>query len=550
MMTIALLCLLLSTPFPVDDGASAAQHYLRASYYLQNGDAETALHELDAAITANSRSPHLHLVRGRCLQILGRTDDAQAAYTRAIELDPDNAEPHRALGILLLGRQAEGKGDEANVDRIIEHLKIATERDQRDIESRIYLAQMYGARGKQLEKYEVLKSAAEVSGNDPSLLRLAGDAAREIGQQRESNGHYAKAMNMLQRLAARGGENLAIFSELGSLSLRETRAYDVAAQAYARVIELAGREERLAAFRIEGEIGRASALFSMEDYQAALPLFRTNETFVLTRFRESIPALLLTYAHAGEIDRAEVLLQSLSGNTKSPAELLAYLRQLRGSALAAAGKIAEAAAVFNEVIAADPSAINAWLQLCQLSVDSRAFEEAYAVLDRAAEHFGSDHEDLVFMRAVIHERAGRYDEALDLLTGLIDRDPDNHLALNFAGYTLAELDRDLDTARSWIQRALELEPHQGSYLDSLGWIYYKQGDFASAEKYLLLAQKTKYRDPVIREHLGFVFRALNKDREALAEFQAAIEFNLANEKPVDEVRRQINELRALLDKNR
>jgi tetratricopeptide (TPR) repeat protein len=239
----------------------------------------------------------------------------------------------------------------------------------------------------------------------------------------------------------------------------------------------------------------------------------------------------------------------MSGNTKAPPELLAYLRQLRGAALAAAGKRPQAILAFEQEIAAAPNEINSYLQLSQIFLDERRFDEASAVLDRAARKLGADEPELLFMRAVIHERAGRYDEALELLEGLIEHDPDHHLALNFAGYTLAELGRDLPRARTYVERALELEPNQGSYLDSLGWVLYRQGEYAEAEKYLLQAQKTKYRDPVIREHLGFVFRALNRDREALAEFQAALDFDLASEKPVDEVRRQITELRSILDLN-
>jgi tetratricopeptide (TPR) repeat protein len=59
-----------------------------------------------------------------------------------------------------------------------------------------------------------------------------------------------------------------------------------------------------------------------------------------------------------------------------------------------------------------------------------------------------------------------------------------------------------------IERALEKDPENGAYVDSYGWVLYREGELAAAREHLERAVRLTDGDPVVREHLGDVYRDL------------------------------------------
>jgi tetratricopeptide (TPR) repeat protein len=110
--------------------------------------------------------------------------------------------------------------------------------------------------------------------------------------------------------------------------------------------------------------------------------------------------------------------------------------------------------------------------------------------------------------AYCREQAGDVDGAVSAIRAVIAREPDNSSALNFLGYLFAEHDRDLPEAEQLVRRALEQEPDNGAYLDSMGWVHYRLGLLAEARRDLERAAELTHGDPVVREHLGDVYRDL------------------------------------------
>ena len=106
------------------------------------------------------------------------------------------------------------------------------------------------------------------------------------------------------------------------------------------------------------------------------------------------------------------------------------------------------------------------------------------------------------------ERAGNVDGAVSAGRDALKIAPDWPPALNFVGYVLADHDRELPEARRLIERALEKDPENGAYVDSYGWVLYRQGDLTGARTHLERAVRLTDGDPVVREHLGDVYREL------------------------------------------
>ena len=104
-------------------------------------------------------------------------------------------------------------------------------------------------------------------------------------------------------------------------------------------------------------------------------------------------------------------------------------------------------------------------------------------------------------------------------------DPKNADALNYIGYSYAEMGTNLTSAKELITQALDIAPGDGYILDSLGWVYFKMGQRKKALDTLLEAVKHVPEDPVIQEHLGDVYLELGKKSKATQAYHKAIQFN-------------------------
>jgi tetratricopeptide (TPR) repeat protein len=80
----------------------------------------------------------------------------------------------------------------------------------------------------------------------------------------------------------------------------------------------------------------------------------------------------------------------------------------------------------------------------------------------------------------------------------------------------------VDEATKMIQKALEIDPENGAYLDSLGWAFYQQGKFTEAETLLVRALDRIGQDPTVHDHLADVYLKLGKTKEAITQWQASL----------------------------
>ena len=123
-----------------------------------------------------------------------------------------------------------------------------------------------------------------------------------------------------------------------------------------------------------------------------------------------------------------------------------------------------------------------------------------------------------------------YDKAADLLRKSIALDPANAAdAYNYLGYMWADHNIHLDEAEEMIKRALQIEPDNGSYLDSLGWVEFRKGRFDQALADLLRAVKNmEHEDAVVFEHIGDIYLKLNRVPQALEAWQKAMKLDPKN----------------------
>ncbi len=129
---------------------------------------------------------------------------------------------------------------------------------------------------------------------------------------------------------------------------------------------------------------------------------------------------------------------------------------------------------------------------------------------------------LLYTRAMLHEQLGNPAGLEEDLGAILEREPDNAMALNALGYTLADRNERLDEALSLLQHAAELEPNDPAVRDSLGWVHYRLGNLDRAEQ-LLRDAFNNFPDQEVAAHLGEVLWRQGNKRDARKVWKKGLE---------------------------
>ncbi len=150
-----------------------------------------------------------------------------------------------------------------------------------------------------------------------------------------------------------------------------------------------------------------------------------------------------------------------------------------------------------------------------------------------------DNTGILYRLGMVYDRMEHRDQAMLVMDKIISKDPEHADALNYLGYSLAEQGRDLERAELLIDNALKVKPDNGYFVDSLAWVYFKQGRNRLAWQEIQRAVLLVDSDPVIWEHYGDIARALRLISEARKGYEKALELEGDN---AEEVRIKLNAL--------
>ena len=197
------------------------------------------------------------------------------------------------------------------------------------------------------------------------------------------------------------------------------------------------------------------------------------------------------------------------------------LIRLQAQALRHTGKTDQGAAILEEAVHKHGDDPAAYIALAQFYADVERGGQAIRVLQDAQTKFPADN-TIAFELGATFDRQKRFSDAEAAFKLLISRDPQNAPALNYLGYMLAERGERLEESVDYVKKALDIEPNNGSYLDSLGWAYFKADKLDLAEGNLKRAADQLTTNSVVQNHYGDVLLKLGRYDDAIAAFNRAL----------------------------
>jgi tetratricopeptide (TPR) repeat protein len=490
----------------VDPGQSELASRV-AGLLIQQDDFPQAIDVLKDAIKANPKSAEpyqqLAFIYTRYLK---RTDQAIEYANRAIALNPGDIEGYQRLVEIELAAGQERRALEA-LDRA---LKVQS----RDPNFWLRLGKLYVAilfksdsqpKPDELKKTnEIFKRASENSSDDPGILKDVADYYAASQQLKEAIPLYLRVLE-LQPDDANAREKLATGFVL-------TNQRDKAVEMLEQIIK--EHPEKYQPYDLLAQVLDEEA----RSLQRANRLEEAKAKFakVAANYEQS---LLINPNHAGTYVRlAELLLGALRDPERAVTLLGDARRRFPGA----------------------PEIVY-YLGIAQR--EAKQSQQAVATFEEAL-HEAQLEEDDDFVNAKFYfnygaaaEQAGLYNKAADLLRKSIALDPENSAeASNYLGYMWADHNMNLEEADAMIRRALQSDPNNASYLDSLGWVEFRKGQFDRALDDLLRAAKTAERDdPVVFEHIGDTYLKLNRTKDALEAWQKALSLDPKNKNLADKI---------------
>jgi tetratricopeptide (TPR) repeat protein len=213
-------------------------------------------------------------------------------------------------------------------------------------------------------------------------------------------------------------------------------------------------------------------------------------------------------------------------------EQIGFVR-LEAQTLADLGRVDEGVQLLQARLKGSIEDFNEYLAISGLYLQAARAPEAVTAARKALELAPAERPDMIEAALITlssaQERAGDPKGSEESLRRILSRDPNNATALNNLGYFLVERNERLTEALEMIQRAVRANPTNSSFLDSLGWAYFKLGRLDEAERHLTEAARRNTTSATIQEHLGDLYERRGNLEMARAAWQKALSLTVESQ---------------------
>jgi len=424
------------------------------------GDVDGARNVVEDILAGDPDHPKANLIGGAILVREGDFNEAIRSARAALRRDPT-----WAPGLRLLAEAQLGKGE---TDAAIDTLGTVVSLDLRDVRSAERLASLLTQRGDSTTALKIWDH----------VVRITPDSARALQAR--------AAIATAQRNWSEARANIEW------------------------LLQLPGQEA--AGAMLTGRLFSAQGRFDQarEAFAAAASL----------RPEAPQPVIELTRAYVKERD-LDSAIADLEQRIKNHPDAVAY--NLKGGLLARQGKLDEAEAALREAIRLRPEWLIPYMHLASWLMDNGAISEAVDVYQAALEQ-AQDDATLLYRLGAAYYEGGQADEAIAIFARLVELQPQSDVAVNDYAALIADFAYD-DPDRLAV--ALDLASrfrgsNNANFLDTLGWLHYRNGEFAVATSFLERAISEAPEVPMLHYHLGMVLAQSGQAERAAAELSKAV----------------------------
>ena len=467
----------------------------------RQGDFARSLEFADRSLSIAPGDSRGLWLRGAALFNLGRGPEAMQSLVTAAEGDPENLEYWKTLV-----RVADHEKD---LDLLVRACRATVALDDEDVEAWFQLAGALARRGEFAPADSALRIARAGNPVRPGMEFLGAWIHEGLAEDEAAIEGYGRHLKMHP-------EDVLTRQRLVALLAQRQRWADAHAQA--RLVT-ESRPKDPEALETEADLGFRSG-------QSAAALDRLQR---LQRLDPDDPQLVgrailvLSRNKRG----AEGVALARKWSAAHPSDTRGLLLEAR--ALALSGSVDRAIDRVREAIRQMPDSLGPRVLLGRIAHEQKRWPLAAAtwreVLERRPREVG-----VALDLAYALEQSGEVDAAIATARDALSWAPGHASALNFLGYLLADHNRELAQAEGLVRQAVEKDPDNGAYIDSMGWVFYRLGRLEDARRELEKAAILTRGDPVVREHLGDVYRDLRLTDLARDQYRRSLAADSSNQR--------------------
>ncbi len=520
--------------------ADALAHFVEGMSFEENGEMDKALAAYRKVLDVDPGQANL---ASRVAALLTRQDDFPEAIDvlkDAIKANPSAPGPLLQLAFIYTKYLR-------RTDQAIDYVNRAIALDPHNIDAYERLCEIALGAGDEKKALQSLDRATEIKSDDPAFWARLGKLYASIvfkADRPPKPEEVARVNDIFKKAADRAGDDAAALKDVADY-YASTQQIKEAIPLYLRLLELEpddinAREKLATGFVLTNQREKAVEMLEAiikehpEKYQPydLLAGLLDDAARALEREKKSDQAKAMFAKAAANYEQSLIINPGRASPYLHLAELL--LGPLKQNE--------RAVKVLSEARQHFPQTPEIVYYLGIAQREAKHFQEAVATFEEALHEAEAEGTEIANARfyfdyGAAAEQAGLHDKAADLFRKSIAVDPANAAdAYNYLAYMWAEHDTHLDEAEQMIKLALQADPNNGAYIDTLGWLEFRQGKFDQALSDLLrAAQKLNREDPVVLEHVGDACAKLNKPAQALDAWQKAFNLDPQNKKLADKI---------------